>query len=243
MAVSERRRAAGFRPKLFPTLVTLPALVILVLLGNWQMDRLEWKQDLLARIDANMSAPPVSLPASFENSADWSSAWEYRRVTLQGVFDHQAEQYLYASPKEGGSGYMVITPLVRHHGEPVLVNRGWVPIHMKDPLARPAGQPEGEVVVTGVLRLQGMRNSFTPENVPAERIWYSRDIAAMAANINMTVLPIVLDADASPNPGGWPVGGQTIVSLPNNHLDYALTWYGLAVVLAVIYLVYCWRRG
>jgi surfeit locus 1 family protein len=232
-----------FRPSLRAALFTLPALIILVLLGNWQMHRLHWKRGLLQEIAAHMAAPPVNLPAT----PFAAETWEYRHVTVTGVFDHAHEMYLFAPGPQGGAGYQVITPLIRPEGDVVLVNRGWVPTDHKDSATRAAAQLAGQVTVAGVIRLTGKSNMFSPANRPDLGIWYVRDIASMANYIGaqrkgLKVPPVVVEADATPNPGGWPQGGNTITEIPNNHLDYALTWYGLALVLLVIYVVYHWRR-
>lgn len=228
----------GFRPRLWPTLFTIPALIILVLLGTWQLHRLEWKRTLLHEIASHMARPPVAFPDQMEKPEDWA----YRRVRLTGVFDHAHEIYLFSPGPKGGAGYQVITPLRRNQGAVILVNRGWVPTHLKDPATRATGQLKGSVSLTGVIRPKAQPNMFSPANRPDQGIWYWRDIPSMARHLKMQVAAVVVDADATANPGGWPQGGQTIIDVPNNHLDYALTWYGLAVVLAVIYVVYHRRR-
>lgn len=227
-----------FKPRLRPTLFTVPALIILVILGTWQLHRLEWKRTLLHEIATNMARPPAAFPDRLENPGDWS----YRRVRLSGVFDHAREIYLFAPGPKGGAGYQVITPLHRDRGVSILVNRGWVPARLKDPAARAAGQLKGVVALTGLIRPEAQPNMFSPANRPDQNIWYWRDIPSMARHLDMPVASVVVDADATANPGGWPQGGQTIINIPNNHLDYALTWYGLALVLVVIYVVYHRRR-
>ena len=228
----------GFRPTLWPTVTTAVFLVILVLLGNWQVRRLAWKTALLHEIAEHMAAPPAPFPDIVQNPEDWA----YRRVTATGVFDYAHEMYLFAPGPKGGTGYQVIVPLKRTDKPAVLVNRGWVPTSLKDPATRMAGQISGEVTVTGLIRGSGRANIFSPANQPDQDIWYIRDIPSMVRHLGFAVAPRMIDADATPNPGGWPVGGQTIIDIPNNHLDYALTWYGLALVLLVIYVVYHWRR-
>lgn len=228
-----------FRPTLWPSVFTGIALIILVLLGNWQVHRLAWKTALLQQVALHMAAPPAPFPEVIANPDDWA----YRRVTATGIFDHTHEIYLFSPGPKGGTGYQVITPLLRESAPPLLVNRGWVPSDHKDPATRRAGQLQGRVAVTGVIRFSGKANPFSPANRPDQDIWYVRDIPSMAKHLGLAVAPVMIEADNTPNPGGWPLGGQTIVDIPNNHLDYALTWYGLALVLLVIYVVYHWRRG
>lgn len=225
-------------PLLWPTILTVPALVILLVLGFWQLDRREAKEALLADIDAGLAAAPRDLPADLTSPDDWA----YRPVRVTGEFDHGAELYLYAPNLQGSVGYHVLTPLVRNDGPAVLVNRGWVPPALKDPAARPDGQISGEVTLTGIARAPVAAGPFTPEPDLAARLWFAVDPPAMAKAVDRPLAPVFVQADAHPIPGGYPQGGQTRIDIPNDHLEYALTWFGLAAVLAVIFVVYCRRR-
>lgn len=230
----------GFRPALWPTVFTIPALVVLVLLGTWQTQRLFWKRDLIATIERGIAADAVPLPAGLLDAA----AWAYRRVTVRGTFDFSREYHLIAHTERGNFGYHVVVPLRRADGAGwVLVNRGWVPPSHKDPATRAAGQIAGEVTVTGLVRQPWGQGWFVPENDTAKNIWYFGDAAGMLTASGITAAPaLFIEADAAPNPGGFPAGGQTRVRLPNNHLAYAVTWYSGAVVLAVIYVLWHRRR-
>ncbi len=230
------RHSRGF----WPTLMTIPALILLVGLGVWQLERKVEKEALLASIAAGFAASPVSLP----DRIDDPKAWAYRPVTVTGTFDHAHELYLYASNLAGDHqpGYHVVTPLDRGGAPAVLVDRGWVPENLKDPKTRTEGQIEGKVTVHGISRVSSGAGPFTPDPEPAKRLWFSNNIPSMAAALGEAVSPILVQADATPNPGGYPVGGQTRINIPNNHLSYALTWFGLAIALAVIYVVYLRRR-
>ena len=134
---------------------------------------------------------------------------------------------------ERGSGYWVVTPLATR-GFMVLVNRGFVPQDRSDPATRLAGQVTGPVTVNGLLRLSEPGGGFLRGNVPGARRWYSRDVAAIAdaERLEGPVAPYFIDADATPIPGGLPVGGLTVVHFRNPHLSYALTWFALAGGLA-----------
>ena len=125
----------------------------------------------------------------------------------------------------------------------MIVNRGFVPTELRDPAARPQSQPTGEATVTGLVRAPQARAWFTPEDVPSQNRWFTRDPSSIAAAKGLDrTAPFYVEADAAPNPGGWPRGGQTRPDLPNSHLQYALTWYGLALALAGVFGAFAWRR-
>jgi len=223
-------------------LVTLLAFVTLLALGTWQVQRLAWKEDLLATIDARIHAAPITL-----DELNRRDDIEYVPVRVSGHFDHAAERHFFTT-YEGMSGYNVYTPLIMGNGEAVFVNRGFVPFDRKDAAGRAQGQIAGEVQVTGLAR-KGLaeKPSFAvPDNDPAKNIFYWKDIRQMRETsglpADVPVLGYFIDADATPNPGGLPVGGTTIVNLPNNHLQYAVTWYGLAAALAVVVAAWLVRR-
>jgi surfeit locus 1 family protein len=198
-------------------------------LGVWQIERRAWKLDLIARVDARIHAPAVALPAR----ADWTSvnarddAYRHVRVTGSFLYDRGV---LVQAVTEQGAGYWVLTPLRTTEGI-VLVNRGFVPPERRDPASH--GARQGPVTVTGLLRMSEPGGAFLRANDPAAGRWYSRDVAAIARARRLgKVAPFFIDADATPNPGGYPVGGLTVVAFPNNHLVYALTWFGLAALSA-----------
>lgn len=198
-------------------------------LGVWQVERRAWKLDLIAKVDARIHAPPAPLPAR----TDWvrinARDDAYRHVRARGSFLHDRETLVQAVTTQG-AGFWVLTPLRTAEGI-VLVNRGFVPPEKRDPASRRAG--EGAVTVAGLLRLSEPRGAFLRSNDPVAGRWYSRDVAAIAKARGLgEVAPLFIDADATPNPGGYPVGGLTVVAFPNSHLVYALTWFGLALLSA-----------
>jgi surfeit locus 1 family protein len=220
------------------TLRLIAAALALVcsLLGVWQVERLRWKTDLIARVEARVHAPATPAPGP----ARWSSLTraddEYRRITARGVFEPDKETLVQAVTVLG-PGYWVMTPLRTDAGVEILVNRGFVPTELKAPAARPASEIAGPVAVTGLLRFSEPGGGFLRANRPASGLWYSRDVAAIAAAQRLaTTAPYFIDADATPNPtsvmGGWPRGGLTVVRFRNDHLAYALTWFGLALLAA-----------
>ena len=212
-------------------------LVILLSLGTWQLYRLQWKEHLLAEIEARRHAPPATL-AEVEEKAKAGTDIDYLPVAVSGSFEHAHEQYFFAT-NEGDVGYHVYTPLVLADGRIVFVNRGFVPEALKDPAKRTQGQAIGTATVTGLARarLDAKPSWAVPDNEPAKQLYFWKDLEAMAANVAVPqgkLVPFFVDADATPNPGGWPRGGVTQLDLPNNHLSYAFTWYGLAAVLLVV---------
>jgi surfeit locus 1 family protein len=229
-----------FRPLLVPTLWLVPGLALLIGLGVWQLQRLGEKEALIASVQTGMAAPPVPLAEALQRGA---ADAEWRHVRVTGRFLHDKELYLFAQGPRGAFGVHVVTPLVQDNGEAVLVDRGFVPDALRDPRTRPAGQVAGEVSVTGVLRVSQQPGLFTPAPNTTTRLWFVKDVPTMAKAAGLALPPIVIEADATPNPGGWPLGGQTRVDFPNDHLQYAMTWFGLALALVGVYLVYHRSRG
>jgi surfeit locus 1 family protein len=224
---------------IWPAVATLLAGVFLISLGNWQMRRLAWKEGLLAEIAARTHAEPVAL-AEAEARAARGEDIEYLRVKTSGRFLNDKELHLYAFDEQGGPGYQILTPLRMADGGVVIVNRGYVPDDLIDPAKRRAGEPDGQLAVTGLVRRPELPGTFTPANEVEKNIWFWRDlssmsIAALGSNPEQ-VAPFFVDAEAEPaNPGGWPKGGTTRLELPNRHLEYAMTWYGLAAALLVVF--------
>lgn len=220
--------------------------MILIGLGTWQVERLRWKEDLLATIDARRHAEPLSLN-EVELQYGRTGDVDYTPVTATGEFMHDAERHFFAT-WQGASGYYVYTPLRLETGRVVFVNRGFVPFEQKDPKTRQQGQVSGPQTITGLARnpLPGKPSMMVPDNDPDKNIFYWKDLRAMAIlsdlDVDRGVLPFFVDADARPNPGGLPRGGVTMINLPNNHLQYAITWYGLAAALAGVMGVMLYKR-
>ena len=231
---------------LWPTVAALAGFAFLVALGNWQMGRLDWKQGLIGSIAERTHAAPVTL-ALAEERAGLGGDVEYTRVKVDGQLLNDREILLYALDDNYGPGFHVITPLRLADGSIALVNRGFVPNDLKDPAKRVAGQLSGDLSFTGLLRVADVQTMFVPANEAAKNIWYWRDIDAMAKTLGADASRVhryVIDAEANPPaPGGWPKGGVTRLELPNRHLEYALTWYGLAGALVAVYLAFVATRG
>ena len=225
--------------------LVLAVFAILLGLGTWQVQRLAWKEALLATIDERTHAETVPLADVLADPRSIADQ-EYRRVTFAGTFEHAFERHFFAT-FEGASGFYVYTPLKLNSGDHVFVNRGFVPYDRKDASTRLEGQGQGRSTVTGLLRsgLTEKPSAIVPDNDPAKNIFYWKDIRAMRETSGLPerepVLGFFVDADATANPGGLPQGGVTIIDLPNNHLQYAVTWYGLAAALVAVFGAMWWR--
>ena len=200
-------------------------------LGGWQVHRRAWKLDLIARVQSRVHAAPSDAPGPGAWPNITAAEDAYRRVSVRGVFMNGRETRVQALTELGG-GFWVLTPMRTQTGFVVLVNRGFVPFDHAAPAPRLAGQITAPTTVTGLLRITEPRGSFIQRNDPAHARWYSRDVAAIAAAQRLSdIAPYFIDADATPNPGGWPVGGLTVISFPNSHLIYAITSYALALMV------------
>ena len=244
--------------KLGWALVGLVLFSVFVALGTWQVQRREWKLNLIARVETRVHAPAVAAPGPAEWSGVTAANSEYRRVTVSGTFLNTAETSVQALT-DLGSGYWVLTPLREADGTLVLINRGFVPPERRERAAHGATEAEMPGTVTGLLRISEPRGNFLRYNDPAHELWYSRDVRAIARarGLKGRVAPYFIDADAggtsaaagaSPATGASgggdaaatpalgtddprPVGGLTVIVFRNAHLSYAITWYALALLV------------
>src|SRR3954463_6251595 len=227
------------RSHLLPAAVTAFAALFCLSLGIWQLERLQWETNLIAERRAAVQAAPAPLPMTL----DEARRLEFHPVIAEGVFLNDKEIFLGAASPGGGSpGFQVVTPLRLKDGRIVFVNRGFISSALKNPEKRAEGQVAGPVRVAGLLRLpHGRPGWLVPDNRPDLNYWFWVDLPAMAAATGLSdVMPFYIDADATPNPGGWPKGGVTQIDLPNDHLQYAITWFALAVSAVAVSAV--WRR-
>lgn len=219
-------------------------LVILLVLGSWQVQRLHWKEALIERIQERMAEQPVPLETIVSMQAQGQDI-EYRPVTLSGSFVHEGERHYFATWK-GASGYFVHTPL-DVGGRYIFINRGFVPYDRKDASLRTLGQVPGRVDIGGLSRLPETEkpSSLVPDNDLAKNVFYWRDLNAMTQSAGLKadqVYPFFIDADGKPNAGGLPVGGVTRIEFSNKHLEYAVTWFGLAFALVVVLAGWIFRQ-
>jgi surfeit locus 1 family protein len=225
-----RARRAGFAA------AALIAAMLLAGLGVWQVERRAWKHELIAAVEARIAAAPVAAPGPEAWPRINAKDDAYRRVTATGVFRHDRKTLVQAVT-ERGAGFWVLTPLETPRFT-LLVNRGFVPSGRREASTRAAGNVAGLVTVTGLLRVSEPGGAFLRDNDPAENRWFSRDVAAIAKARGLKrAAPYFVDADAAPNPGGYPVGGLTVVRFRDHHLVYALTWFALCALS----LFFAWR--
>jgi surfeit locus 1 family protein len=237
--IPQRERPRGLFALIMLGLLAVVFFLGFVALGTWQVERRAWKLDLIARVDQHIHAPAIEAPGPAQWPRITIAADEYRRVQLQGTFLYDRQTYVWATTEQG-SGYWVITPLRRADGSLVLVNRGFVLPQWCGRTHQCAQGPSGETRVTGLLRMSEP-GVFLRRNDPARDEWYTRDVPAIAAARKLSdVAPYFVDADATSaniaDTANWPRGGMTVISFPNNHLVYLITWYMLAlmVLLAAI---------
>jgi surfeit locus 1 family protein len=233
----------------------LAAFAILIGLGTWQIERKAWKEGLIAVLTQRLAAPPVALPAPATWAALDAARDEYRRVTFTAAFDNTKEALVYAAASSFrpdvagyGPGYWVFTPARLADGAIVMVNRGFVPEARKDPSSRPDGEIAGPVAIVGAMRWPDDRHWFSPADEPAHNVWLTRDPAAIAGAKGLkgpaAVAPFYVEQEAPAPPGGLPQPGKLVVQLRNQHLGYAITWYGLALVLVAVFVTWAFKsRG
>ncbi|MGI9406184.1 MAG: SURF1 family protein [Hyphomicrobiaceae bacterium] len=228
------------RSRISLTIFALGALAVLIGLGTWQMQRLAWKRDLIAKIEARTTQTPLDLADVLRRRQETGDI-EYLPVRLEGTYQHERARHVYAL-YAGKPAWHVYTPLKTGEGRYVFVNRGAVPDTVIAAGKALDIAPVGRVVVTGLVRQPPATTSaFTPGNEPERNRFYWRDFTNMVASIHdktdVSFAPFFIDqaAPANGSPAGWPRAGTTRVRLPNRHLEYAITWYGLALALAGVY--------
>jgi surfeit locus 1 family protein len=236
------------RSLLLPGLFTLVGVAVLIGLGLWQLERLGWKDALIARLNERLAAPPVALPAPDAWDRLTPDHDEFRRVTFEATFlvDKEAPVFSAGSafrPDVSGPGYWIFTPARLADGHMVMVDRGFVPEGYRDGKSRPKVKVAGPIRIEGALRWPEAPGWFTPDNDTAHNLWYSRRPAAMAQALGVgPVAPFYVAQEAPIPPGGMPKPGRLTANLRNAHLQYAITWFGLAAVLAIVFLSWAGSR-
>jgi surfeit locus 1 family protein len=238
------------RSVLVTSLIVGVALAILLALGTWQVERLKWKEALIATLEQRLAAPPVALPPARDWRTLEAGRDEYLRVAFPATFDNDKEAFVYTTGSSmrrdtSGPGYWVFTPARLADGRTALVNRGFVPEGRQDPASRREGLVSGTVDIVGVLRWPELPGLFTPAGEPARNLWFARDATAIAAAKGVAdPAPFYIEMESPVPPGGLPHPAAVRPTLPNSHLGYAITWFGLAAMLIGVYgawMVGRWR--
>ena len=238
------------RGLLVPSVFACAALAALVSLGTWQLERKAWKEALIDSISSRLAAAPAELPPPQIWSGLDPTEAEFRRVIFRAELRNDQEALVYTSGSAfrsdvAGPGYWVFTPARLASGDLVVVNRGFTPEANRDPATRAAGQVSDVTVIEGVMRWPEARGFFTPADDPPRNLWFVRDQAAIGAAKGLTVAPFYVEQEAPPAPGGLPRAGRLVVNVPNNHLQDALTWFGLALMLVGVFAAFAsgqWRE-
>lgn len=212
---------------LFLLIFGVTGVAILMALGNWQVRRLAWKQATLAEIEGRIAAAPVALPAHPDPERD-----RYLPVRVSGTMEPE-ELHVLVSTRDLGAGYRIIAPFVTEDGRRILIDRGFIPTEAKQ-----AARSTGAMDVTGNLHWPDEIDSFTPEPDAKANIWFAREVPVLAQALHTE--PVLLIARSRTDPTIMPLPVDT-AGIPNDHLQYAVTWYGLALVWAVMTLYFLWR--
>lgn len=233
-------------------IVMLVLAIVCAFLGNWQMQRLGEKEALIAAVDSRLSADPVPAPPLAEWSGIDLQAWNFQSVTLTGVYRYTQTVTVFTSLSNArgrfsGPGYWVVTPFVLDGGGTVFVNRGFVPQEYQEQAALGDlhGDDPGTVTVSGLLRPSEAIGMMAPEPNMSDRIEWVRNTERLSAMVDPTLAPFApfyVDLLAA-GEGDLPQGGETVISFPNSHFGYALTWYGFAIIAVVMVGAWLWQRS
>lgn len=234
-----------------PTIFMIVVLTVLVSLGNWQVQRLHWKRDLVTNARERPKQTPVPAPGP-DTWPDFDfDHYNFQPVAVTGRFGaDEIHVYTVLTKPNGthrGQGFWIMAPFVTSDGWTLMVNRGFVPGAKKQAQSRPGSEaPEGVVELVGLVRRAPKANSFTPDNNVESNEWYLRDPVAIGQHLGVEdakLAPYSVDLIAGMTPsGGLPQAGETRMNFTNSHLQYAITWYGLALTLIGVYVAFMWTR-
>lgn len=225
------------RPSLLAWFFFLGAFITTVGLGTWQVQRLHWKEGLIAEIEAAKQNAPLTnkdLPND-EAPLKEKNFWP---VKLTGTWNHEIEYHLTPRFYKSQLGYHLVEPLILPDKRVVLVNRGWVPAAKKDIATRPHSIGVGRATVKGLLRVGSERNYFTPANQPDKNVWFGRDVKDMADYYGVKhVLPAMVDAVGEQDESTLPIPSDGTIKLYNEHMSYIITWYLIALGILIIFIL------
>jgi surfeit locus 1 family protein len=219
------------------------AFALLVGLGLWQVERLQWKEGLIAQMTEQAASAPLALSEIEARQAAGEDV-EFMRAIATGRFVHDSELFVFTT-LDGEMGWKLVTPLETRDGNAVLVDRGFIPYELKDATQRPESRPIGPVTVTGAVRPHSSaRAPFAPDNDVDANVWHWWALPAMAEAAGLDeVAPFILQAEPRPGDPPWPrASTPDPAAIPNRHLGYAFTWFGLAAMLVLVNGLYLLRR-
>ena len=229
------------RPLFWPTAVALPALLVLLWLGTWQVQRLEWKNQLIENFESRATSAAVDLPEGLIGPE-----MEFRRLALTGSFDHDKEVFMTGRTYEGNAGFHIVTPFTLTDGRIILVNRGWVSESYRAPEKREFSLIEGETRIEAIIRFPGKKGYFVPENEPENGFWFTLVPAQIVEHLGLVgqaETAVYAAALRTSDEITLPIGARTETNLRNSHLGYAVTWYGIACALIGVYLAFHHQAG
>jgi len=233
--------------QLVPSLFFVIALAILLALGTWQVKRFSWKTNLIETINSRIDLPPQPLPSPRTWKRLDLDNMNYRPVKVSGRFNYKDEVHLFTQVPAGkatysGAGYWVIVPFSLDGGGAVLVNRGFVPEKFKQQRTRLKSQVKGRQTITGFIKTDQGANYFTPETDFKKNIWYTRNIKAISEHLELeNAAPFLIAQSGDANKDRLPQPRELNVNLENRHLGYAITWYGLALTLIGVFVVFSFK--
>ena len=236
-------RHFGFQPTLWPTLFTVPALVVILALGFWQLQRLQEKLAVIEAFEARVTAPAVAPPPADASVAEI----EFQRVSATGRYLADKEVLILGRPFDGNTGFHVVVPFALDDGRVILINRGWIPEKFGPLPRRPArlAPPRDSVTVDGLVHVVRPKGRFVPNNEPGRDMWFTITPSEISAAKDLDAVATYYIDRLRPTPRDrqLPIGASTEVSVRNDHLQYAITWFSFAISLAVIYVLYHRRRS
>lgn len=232
-----------FRPMLWPSIFSIITFIILCCFGTWQIKRLYWKEALIQRYITESQSKPISNLSEVSNS----ELNEFKAVEISGKFLHNNEIYITGKTYEGNAGFHVVTPFKMENNKIVLINRGWVSEGYKNPNKRKFSLTKGLVKLKGIIRYPQNKGYFVPENDGKNGFWFTIKPNQIFDFINITSNPIIdkyyIDALRIGEKLTLPIGVDGKPKFRNQHLSYAITWYGLALSLLFVYFSYHLSSG
>ena len=227
-----------FKPLFLPTIFLLIVFPILILLGSWQVYRLIWKENLIEYYQNQSSSAFLDLSKDISSKLNL----EFRKVKFKGTFLNSKEIYISGKTYEGNIGFHVVTPFRMQNNKTVFINRGWVSEGYRDPEKRKFSLLNNETEINGIIRFPQKKGYFVPENDPNKGFWFTINPNEIIKFLKFkeidTISEFYVDAIRQEGKIKIPIGANGKPNLRNQHLSYAITWYSLALVLLIIYILF-----